>query len=448
MPEYKYCKTPITWSKRAGRSIPLNIDGTDHHCKDGVNIPSTEKVPTQIGQLIAYDNSLTTFLLKDGKPHHFAMTQQVYAEWQKAVFLVPADNHPDVWLEFSVDGAGFVRAGARSTQKPVWAAQLSDPTKGEVKQIKTAKEILQENLKEKRAATEKADAALMQIKADELSKNCTALPEKCEFIGCAIPGNVPLCLKEWIPGESYHPVCANSSQSAGRVILPPAQEKPAETATAGTQEASGTTSPDDYSKDMETFKTLIDSVKRDGIPDLLKWLDTETDFYLAPSSTHFHDAKAGGLLHHSVKVYRYLKRLTGVFAVEIPDDSMIIIALFHDLCKTNFYTLEKKSLPRRLPNGDLELDDWGKKIWDETTVYTVNDKFPIGHGEKSVILLQRFIKLTDLEIMAIRWHMMAYDDLHYSYAGNVAITAASDLYRVIPLVHAADLTASFIELRE
>jgi hypothetical protein len=199
--------------------------------------------------------------------------------------------------------------------------------------------------------------------------------------------------------------------------------------------------------EIEEFKNILLSTNRDGMGTLIEYLDS-TDFFIAPSSTKYHDAQVGGLLHHSLKVYHNLSALLKIYAIEIPDDSLAIISLLHDLCKANIYKRERKSLPRRdEKTGELVLDDWGKKIWDETFVYTVDDPLPLGHGEKSVIVIQRYIQLTDIEIFAIRWHMMAYDDSRNSYAGNLAITNASDKYRIIPLVHAADLLASFLEMR-
>jgi hypothetical protein len=205
---------------------------------------------------------------------------------------------------------------------------------------------------------------------------------------------------------------------------------------------------DVWAAEREEFCTLLTSTGREGMPDLLQYLTEETDFFIAPSSTKYHDARDGGLLHHSLKTYRNLIALSGLYAVEIPEGtSLAIIALLHDVCKVNIYKLERKSLPRRNDKGEIVLDDWGKKIWDETMVYTVDDQYPLGHGEKSVIILQRYIRLTDTEIFAIRWHMMAYDDSRNSYAGNLAITNASDKYRIIPLFHMADLAASFLEMR-
>ena len=206
--------------------------------------------------------------------------------------------------------------------------------------------------------------------------------------------------------------------------------------------------PDEWGTEFDQFKALLSSVKRDGIPELLAYLTDKTDFFIAPSSTKYHDAVEGGLLHHSLEVYHNLIELSKIFKTDLPQDSLTLIALLHDVCKTNFYRLEKKQLPRKKENGDIAYDEFNRKIWDETLVWTIDDQFPLGHGEKSVIIVQRFIKLTDEEIMAIRWHMMAYDDVKGSYAGNLAITNASEKYRIIPLFHMADLAASFLERRE
>jgi hypothetical protein len=206
---------------------------------------------------------------------------------------------------------------------------------------------------------------------------------------------------------------------------------------------------DVWGNERQEFCDLLTSTGREGMPDLLQHLIEKTDFFIAPSSTKYHDARDGGLLHHSLNVYRNLVELSKLYTVEVPSDSsLVIIALLHDMCKANIYRLTKKPIPRTNEKGELILDSWGKKIWDETPVYVIEDQYPLGHGEKSVIMLQRFIPLSDTEIFAIRWHMMAYDDSRNSYAGNLAITNASDKYRIIPLFHMADLAASFLELKE
>jgi hypothetical protein len=127
--------------------------------------------------------------------------------------------------------------------------------------------------------------------------------------------------------------------------------------------------------------------------------------------------------------------LNQIFEGNYPEDTLKIVGLLHDICKVNFYK-------RDFRNVKVE------GIWTQQPYISVEDQFPCGHGEKSVIMIQRFIQLTDIEIMAIRWHMMAYDDLHCTYAGNLAITNASTKYPLIVLLHMADLSASFLKMRD
>ena len=96
-------------------------------------------------------------------------------------------------------------------------------------------------------------------------------------------------------------------------------------------------------ENKERFISLLTSVKRDGIEDLLKWLE-ESDFYEAPASTRFHGSYKGGLLQHSLNVYDELKRLLSVYPeIQVSEESVIISALLHDLCKANLYAVEKKN---------------------------------------------------------------------------------------------------------
>ncbi|MCD7821044.1 MAG: HD domain-containing protein [Clostridiales bacterium] len=93
----------------------------------------------------------------------------------------------------------------------------------------------------------------------------------------------------------------------------------------------------------ERFVELCSAIKRDGIDDLMAWL-ADGDFYTAPASARYHGSYAGGLLQHSLNVYDELKRLLAAYPeVECSEESAVICALFHDLCKVNFYTSEKRN---------------------------------------------------------------------------------------------------------
>ena len=195
------------------------------------------------------------------------------------------------------------------------------------------------------------------------------------------------------------------------------------------------------------FYDLIFSIERDGIDELLDYLEKDTDFYIAPSSSKYHGAYKGGLIEHSLSVYKNLKQLSNVYKTNLEDENIIIITLLHDLCKTNFYIQAVKNVKRKNDKGEFIITEKGKNIWDEEIYYDFNDYLPLGHGEKSVIIAQKFISLTNLEIMCIRWHMMAYDDSTRGYGGNLALTRALELYPEIALVHSADLLSISMELK-
>lgn len=181
----------------------------------------------------------------------------------------------------------------------------------------------------------------------------------------------------------------------------------------------------------EEFIQLLKSVQRPGIDNLINYLE-KTDFYKAPASTRFHGNYEGGLLEHSLNVYHLLKEklFHKPFSetVQVSDDTIILITLLHDLCKTNYYTVDF----RNKKNAD--------GIWVKEPYYAVNDTIPYGHGEKSVMMISKFIELTMEEMYAIRWHM--------------GFTEPKELYNTISLVyekfpialalHEADLEASYL----
>ena len=199
----------------------------------------------------------------------------------------------------------------------------------------------------------------------------------------------------------------------------------------------------------ELFKELMGKVKREGIDDLMDFL-SESDFYEAPASSQFHLSCEGGLLQHSLNVCQRLfvkkhenfwdKALSG-----ISDESLVIMSLLHDVCKVNYYVKGSKNQKTYDPEKYAAAERWQKKqdargnfIWESVMKYDVEDSMPLGHGEKSVIIISRFIRLTDEELFAIRWHM-AYSEEKSTYK---SLDAAIEKYPVILALHEADLEAS------
>ena len=170
----------------------------------------------------------------------------------------------------------------------------------------------------------------------------------------------------------------------------------------------------------EEFIKLLRETGRDGIEDLIDFLN-RTDFFEAPASTRFHGCYKGGLLEHSLKVYEILKTKTE------DSPSVRIIALLHDVCKANFYKVDYRNAKNE------------QGVWEKVPYYTIDDTIPYGHGEKSVMMISEYIKLTPEERYAIRWHM-GFTEPKELYS---TIGAAYKKYPVALLVHEADLEATY-----
>lgn len=203
-------------------------------------------------------------------------------------------------------------------------------------------------------------------------------------------------------------------------------------------------------ENIKRFEELMGSVERDGVKELMDYIKNKTDFYTAPASTQFHLACDGGLLQHSLNVYDCLvaKKQSPVWKkiIEIiPEESLIIMALLHDLCKVNFYVKGTKNQktydPKKVAaaeNWQVKHDDKGNFIWETVLRYEIDDTMPLGHGEKSVMLINCFMKLKTPEIFAIRWHMgFSEEKSQYKAVGD-----AMEKYPIVLALHEADLEAS------
>ena len=169
-------------------------------------------------------------------------------------------------------------------------------------------------------------------------------------------------------------------------------------------------------------------VSRPGADKLLDWLST-TDFFKAPASTRFHGACEEGLVMHSLNVYHAL--MDRYFEEGDNPESMAVCGLLHDLCKANYYK-----------TGSRNVKNEATGQWEKVPVFLVEDQFPYGHGEKSVYLIERFIRLKPAEAVAIRWHMGGFDDA--ARGGCRAISEAYDAYPLAVKLHLADLTATYL----
>ncbi|MBE7074614.1 MAG: hydrolase [Clostridiales bacterium] len=191
----------------------------------------------------------------------------------------------------------------------------------------------------------------------------------------------------------------------------------------------------DIQEQKQYFLNLAkQNIKREGIDKLLEYLE-KTDFFEAPASTKFHSNFLGGLCFHSLKVYeRFVKRLQTEYGEAWQDkvslETACIIALFHDICKVNTYKTDVKNVKE---NG----------VWVQKPYFAYSDPLPYGHGEKSVYIINGFLRLTREEAMAINWHMGSFDPR--VKGGFYGLENVFYSYPTALLFHLADIEATYLD---
>lgn len=188
----------------------------------------------------------------------------------------------------------------------------------------------------------------------------------------------------------------------------------------------------------ERFISLLRSTNREDIEYVIEDLDA-MGFFTAPASVRNHFNYPGGLVEHSLSVYDAAMMLrAGVIErrpdleARLPEASVIIASLLHDVCKANIYRLVKRKRKNEIGT------------WEDIEEYEVNySEMPIGHGEKSVVMLLRMgFYLEDDEILAIRWHMGPWAVDSTSIEQDKSYRQAVANTPLLPLIHTADTVSS------
>ena len=189
--------------------------------------------------------------------------------------------------------------------------------------------------------------------------------------------------------------------------------------------------PLDYKKKfIEIYRAKI---KREGADKLLEFLE-DSDFFTAPASTRYHGSHPGGLVEHSINVYECLcdymarPRVKELYGMNYSEESIAIVSLLHDICKTNFYVETTRNVKE---DG----------VWKTVPYYSIDDKLPYGHGEKSVYMVSAYIKLTRDEAFAIRYHMGFTESNNVTYINNVG--KAYEMFPISFALSVADMEASY-----
>ena len=169
---------------------------------------------------------------------------------------------------------------------------------------------------------------------------------------------------------------------------------------------------EEQSKRIRQFDLLMGKYVSDEFRD---WLITN-GFFEKPASIKHHGAYTGALFDHSFAVAKILEDLTEQMGLNWQQDrSPYIVGMFHDLCKLDNY----------------------QRTEDEKWEYNNATLLP-GHGDKSVIMLQQHMNLTDEEMLCIRWHMGAFDEKENWNSYGRAVTT----HQTVLWTHHADMYAA------
>ena len=193
---------------------------------------------------------------------------------------------------------------------------------------------------------------------------------------------------------------------------------------------------------MENLKNLfierLLAIRRDGMENVVKHLD-RLGFFTAPASAKHHLCVKGGLMLHSWNVCNtammlreQMIQMKPELESQLPVESVVLASLLHDVCKSDIY--KEVMLNRKNEMG----------YWEQVPGYETDcSNFPMGHGEKSVVmLLSMGLRMTKDEMLAIRWHMTAWDLAFHSFEQKANLQSARATAPLCAIVQSADGLAS------
>lgn len=192
----------------------------------------------------------------------------------------------------------------------------------------------------------------------------------------------------------------------------------------------------------QRFCDILRATGRENIEYVIEDLEA-LGFFTAPASVRNHYNFEGGLVEHSLNVYdmamalrKSILELRPALAERLTDDKIAIAALLHDVCKADIYNTVQRARKNEIG------------VYEKFTEYQVDySRFPVGHGEKSVIMLLRSgLDLDDDELLAIRWHMGPWELAPQSIEQDKSYRLAQNASPLVPLIHTADsLSAQLLE---
>lgn len=198
-------------------------------------------------------------------------------------------------------------------------------------------------------------------------------------------------------------------------------------------------------QNKDYFISLLREITRQGadIDKLINKL-SNSDFFTAPASTKYHMSERGGLCEHCLNVFDNIIMLNETLHLNYDRETLLIVALLHDISKMNYY--EETIINKKVysPNGK-KYDELGNFDWVSVKGYKTKeseDRFIYGsHEETAEYIIRKFIPLSLEESIAILSHMggKGFD------SSGVDLTPVYNKYSLAVLLHTADMLATYIQ---
>jgi 23S rRNA maturation-related 3'-5' exoribonuclease YhaM len=156
---------------------------------------------------------------------------------------------------------------------------------------------------------------------------------------------------------------------------------------------------------------LLSEIKREGIPEIIKYLE-ESTYFSDPASANFHNCLEGGLAKHSLNVYEIMSNYKKIYKeLDNLEESIRIVSLLHGLGHVGAYHKTSKNVPLKGSDGKNKKNENGKLIFieKESYEYVPESNLPYPLGMLSALLIKQKMKLSKLEDLAIVWHRGIYD---------------------------------------
>ena len=184
-------------------------------------------------------------------------------------------------------------------------------------------------------------------------------------------------------------------------------------------------------RNLEVFEYTIAvkkrllSIPREGMKELVAYM-VDIGYFTSAGSTRFHGNYKGGLISHSVNLYKLYNKLLEQSEVEFDDNSQFLCAILHDLCKAGAY----------IENG---------------INYKWNPSQPSGHALLSLERIKKFIKLTDTEEKIIKYHMGMYGTVEFNEKGEYILKELVGAFnnRIVKLFYFCDdIVSQFVDKKK